>query len=55
MLPLSAGLLELSGTFSTNSRAVMAGAVITIIPILIVFLALQRHMIKGLTSGAVKG
>ena len=25
------------------------------LPMLIVFLALQRHMIKGLTSGAVKG
>ncbi|AKH18215.1 carbohydrate ABC transporter permease [Deinococcus soli (ex Cha et al. 2016)] len=54
MLPLSAGLLELSGTFSTNSRAVMAGAVITIIPILIVFLLGQKYFMKGL-EGAVKG
>ena len=54
MLPLSAGLLELSGTFSTNSRAVMAGAVITIIPILIVFLMGQKYFMKGL-EGAVKG
>lgn len=34
---------------------VMAATVLTITPILIVFLILQRHMIKGLTSGAVKG
>lgn len=54
MLPLSAGLLELSGTFSTNSRAVMAGAVITIIPILIVFAFGQKYFMKGL-EGAVKG
>lgn len=54
MLPLSAGLLELSSTFSTNSRAVMAGAVITIIPILIVFLLGQKYFMKGL-EGAVKG
>lgn len=54
MLPLSAGLLELSSTFSTNSRAVMAGAVITIIPILIVFLMGQKYFMKGL-EGAVKG
>lgn len=53
-MPLSAGLLELSGTFSTNSRAVMAGAVITIIPILIVFLMGQKYFMKGL-EGAVKG
>ncbi|ACO46301.1 carbohydrate ABC transporter permease [Deinococcus deserti] len=54
MMPLSAGLLELSGTFSTNSRAVMAGAVITIIPILIVFMLGQKYFMKGL-EGAVKG
>ena len=34
---------------------VMAATVLTITPILVVFLILQRHMIKGLTSGAVKG
>lgn len=54
LLPLPAGLLELSGTFSTNSRAVMAGAVITIIPILIVFAFGQKYFMKGL-EGAVKG
>lgn len=54
MLPLSAGLLELSGTFSTNSRAIMAGAVLVIIPILVVFASLQRYFMKGI-EGAVKG
>lgn len=54
LMPLSAGLLELSGTFSTNSRAVMAGAVIAIIPILIVFAFGQKYFMKGL-EGAVKG
>lgn len=54
LMPLSAGLLELSGTFSTNSRAVMAGAVLTIIPILIVFAFGQKYFMKGL-EGAIKG
>ncbi|GHF31343.1 putative chitobiose transport system permease protein [Deinococcus metalli] len=54
LLPLSAGLLELSGTFSTNSRAVMAGAILMIIPILLVFAFGQRYFMKGL-EGAVKG
>jgi putative chitobiose transport system permease protein len=54
MLPLSAGLLNLSGQFSTNSRAVMAGAVLTVLPILIVFLFGQRYFMRGL-EGAVKG
>jgi sn-glycerol 3-phosphate transport system permease protein len=33
----------------------MAGTVLTMLPMLVIFLLLQRHMIKGLTSGAVKG
>jgi sn-glycerol 3-phosphate transport system permease protein len=33
----------------------MAGTVLTMVPILVVFLLLQRHMIKGLTAGAIKG
>ena len=33
----------------------MAATVLAMLPMLVLFLALQRHMIKGLTSGAVKG
>ena len=39
----------------TNWGPVMAGTVITTIPMLIVFALLQKQMIKGLTAGAVKG
>ena len=38
----------------TNWGPVMAGTILTLLPILLLFLALQRHMIKGLTAGAVK-
>jgi putative chitobiose transport system permease protein len=54
LYPLSAGLLDLAGTFSTNTRAVSAGAVIQIIPIIIIFLFFQRYFMRGL-EGAVKG
>ncbi|MGA9871408.1 MAG: carbohydrate ABC transporter permease [Rhodococcus sp. (in: high G+C Gram-positive bacteria)] len=54
--PLPVGLTLLQNNEGyTNWGAVMAATVLTILPILLVFLALQRHMIKGLTSGAVKG
>ncbi|AYJ47845.1 carbohydrate ABC transporter permease [Rhodococcus sp. P1Y] len=54
--PLPVGLTLLQNTEGyTNWGAVMAVTILTILPILAVFLALQRHMIKGLTSGAVKG
>ncbi|MFF2085685.1 carbohydrate ABC transporter permease [Nocardia sp. NPDC058176] len=55
-LPVGLTLLQNTENPSvTNWGPVMAGTVLTMLPILIVFLALQRHMIKGLTSGAVKG
>lgn len=54
MYPLAAGLLELNGLFSTNTRAIAAGTVLTIIPILIIFFFAQRYFMRGL-EGAVKG
>ncbi|HHX84727.1 MAG TPA: carbohydrate ABC transporter permease [Actinomycetales bacterium] len=55
--PLQVGLARLVNTDGgyTDWPMVMAATVLTITPILVVFLILQRHMIKGLTSGAVKG
>lgn len=53
-LPVGLTLLQNSEGY-TNWGAVMAATILTILPILLVFLVLQRHMIKGLTSGAVKG
>ena len=55
--PIQVGLTRLVNTDSgfTDWPLVMAATVLTVIPILVVFLFLQRYMIKGLTSGAVKG
>jgi raffinose/stachyose/melibiose transport system permease protein len=33
----------------------MAGAVILIVPVVIVFVILQRYVVDGLVSGSVKG
>ena len=33
----------------------MAGAVLTVMPVLLVFLLLQRHYVRGLLLGGVKG
>lgn len=54
LYPLAAGLLDLAGAFATNTRAVSAGTVIAIIPIVIVLLLFQRYFMRGL-EGAVKG
>lgn len=53
-LPIGLTLLQNSDGLS-NWGPVMAGTIVTMLPILVVFLILQRPMIKGLTSGAVKG
>ncbi|MGH8132295.1 MAG: carbohydrate ABC transporter permease, partial [Steroidobacteraceae bacterium] len=33
----------------------MAGAVLTVLPVLVLFLALQRYYIRGILMGSVKG
>ncbi|MGV9746725.1 carbohydrate ABC transporter permease [Rhodococcus zopfii] len=54
--PLPVGLTLLQNNEGlTDWGVVMAATLLTMIPVLAVFLVLQRHMIKGLTSGAVKG
>jgi alpha-1,4-digalacturonate transport system permease protein len=45
----------LSREHAGDSELMMAGAVVTVLPVLAVFLALQRHYITGLVSGSVKG
>lgn len=54
--PLPIGLTFLQQAEGvTNWGPVMAVTLLAMLPILLVFIALQRQMIKGLTSGAVKG
>nr|VDG62648.1 Sugar ABC transporter, permease [Streptococcus thermophilus] len=53
---LPVGLTRLQDAEGLNNWApVMAGTVLTTLPMIIVFLLLQKQMIKGLTAGAVKG
>jgi putative chitobiose transport system permease protein len=53
-MTLPVGLANLQGMFTSDQRGIAAGVVLTIIPILIVFVLLQRQFVRGL-SGAVKG
>jgi len=54
-LPVTTGIMNLQGQFLLNYNLIAAGATITVIPTLIVYLALQRHFVAGLTLGATKG
>ena len=44
-----------SSRYTTDWTMTFAGAIITILPLLVVFLAAQKQFIKGMVSGAVKG
>jgi raffinose/stachyose/melibiose transport system permease protein len=52
-LPL--GLNFFRGRYSTNYPLLMAGATITFIPVMIVYVFFQRHFTKGIAAGALGG
>lgn len=55
-MPISALLLEISSREGGTNYGLMVAAVALIaIPMIIVYFVLQKHIIKGLTSGAIKG
>ncbi|MBA2464200.1 MAG: carbohydrate ABC transporter permease [Nocardioidaceae bacterium] len=53
--PLTVRLAELSGTRGQDWHLLSAGAFVSLIIPLIVFLSLQRYFVRGLLAGSVKG
>ena len=51
---LPIGIASFQGQYATNWGTLMAGAVLITIPVVILFLALQKHLVGGMTAGAVK-
>ena len=49
------GLKQLSSTQLSDINVTFAGAIIAVIPIAILLLLFQKHLVRGLTAGAVKG
>lgn len=49
------GLMQFQGEHSSDYTVLMAGVAISIVPVLIIFMFLQRYFVTGLTAGAVKG
>lgn len=52
---LPVALANLAGEHVQDTELMMAGSVITVIPVLLVFLFLQRYYIQGVMAGSVKG
>ena len=55
MRTLSAGLLYMVGQYEIQWGQLSAGVIISTVPVAILFTYLQRHLIQGLSAGAVKG
>jgi len=53
--PITLGIYSYLGNFSTDWGAVMASAVIAIVPAGVMLVVAQRYIATGLTAGAVKG
>ena len=51
---ISTSLFRFKGPFGAHWEIIAAGTVLVIIPTVIAFIALQRWIYRGLTSGAVK-
>jgi multiple sugar transport system permease protein len=51
---LPVALASLSREHVADNELMMAGSVLTTLPVLVVFLALQRHYVQGLLAGSVK-
>ena len=52
---LPIGLHAFIGEYQTDWNLLMAGGVITTLPVVVLFVFLQRYLVAGLTAGAVKG
>ncbi|WP_111639847.1 carbohydrate ABC transporter permease [Marinomonas shanghaiensis] len=53
--PITAGISALKGQWMASWQLIAAGSVIAALPPVILFFAMQRHFIAGLTLGATKG
>lgn len=55
MYTLPVALASLSGEHVQDTELMMAGSVLTTLPVLVVFMSLQRYYIQGIMLGSVKG
>ncbi|ROR54538.1 carbohydrate ABC transporter membrane protein 2 (CUT1 family) [Luteococcus japonicus] len=53
--PITSSLTNLAGDFFTDNNLVAAGSMIIALPTLVIYFALQKHFVSGLTMGETKG
>ena len=55
MYTLPVALANMVGEHFQETELMMAGSMLTVLPVLILFMVLQRHYVEGITIGSVKG
>ena len=55
IMPIQQGLFVFQGRYFTQYELLMAASVITTLPLILIYLILNKQIIKGITSGGVKG
>ena len=55
LMPLQVALMQFQGEFVTHYPLLMAGLTIAALPIILVYLLMQKYIVKGVTQGAVVG
>lgn len=55
MRPATAGIYHFMNKYGTQWNKIMAYGVMLVLPVVLIFIFLQRYIISGLTNGAVKG
>jgi ABC-type glycerol-3-phosphate transport system permease component len=54
-LPMGLANMVSLGEYQTNYGVLMAGTLVSVLPVMLLFFAMQRDFIAGLTTGAIKG
>lgn len=54
-MPLSVGLVMMQGRYTVQWNLLMAASLLSILPMLIVFIVLQRYYIQGIATSGLKG
>ncbi|MBB6735065.1 carbohydrate ABC transporter permease [Cohnella zeiphila] len=52
---LPAGMVQFRDAFQTNYALICTGIVFSVLPVLVLYMFLQRKIIEGLTAGSIKG
>lgn len=52
---LTPGISLFKGLYQTDWGSMMAASVLSVVPIVLIFVFLQRYLVEGMTAGAVKG